>query len=378
MPEREGPEREAPEREGPEREGLGSLASSLSQALAPAFDRPEPAQSLAQELAAEVRNPDDPEASVRWSPDGTIGGGRMMLERVSLVAVRRLAAGLALPWPEPCERLGRACERLGLPVIGGWDVGSGRARYKLYANASDASATQQRRLAEVFAWRGAEPPQVLGLNVAAERGGIERKVYLQRPSRGALERSIGHALELPSALEKYDAPTTWVASLDLTDSSAALRAVFVAAHDGAQPAAERLVHALTGVRWARLAEHLPFVPGPLRQVGWGVDGRVTAYAKPAGTAAPVHALAPHAIFVAGRVEVGLYIEPSARTPRAFARTAQHALTLRERAGRAPGPWLERLGRWAQAQVFESEQRGGAPRLDHPPAPWRCLAAERSG
>lgn len=373
MPEREGPERAVPERAGPER--AVSLVSSLARSLAPAFGGPERAQRLAQELTAQVRHPDDPEASVRWSLDGTIRGGRMMLERVSLAAVRRLAAGLELPWPEPCERLGRACERLGLPVIGGWDVGSDRARYKLYANASDASAIQQRRLAEVFGWRGAEPPQVLGLNVAA--GGVERKIYLQRPSRAALERSTGDALVLPSALGHYEAPTTWVASLDLTDSGAALRAVFVAVHDGAQPAAERLVHALTGVSWARLAGHLPFEPGPLRQLGWGVDGRVTAYAKPAGTAAPVHALAPHAIFVAGRVEVGLYIEPSARTPRAFARTAQHALTLRERAGRAPGPQLERLGRWAQARVFESEQRGVAPQLDQPPAPWRRLLVDRS-
>lgn len=349
-----------------------SLASSLARALAPAFGDPEPARALALRLAARVRHADDPEASVRVAPDGGIRGGRMMLERVELATVRMLAAGLGLPWPEPCERLGRACERLGLPIIGGWDAHPGGARYKLYANASEASGAQQQQLVDGFEPRGREPPQVLGLNVSAH--GIEAKAYLQRSSWAALARGLGPAVALPEALRGYEAPATWVASLDLTPRGRVPRAVFAAVHHGAQPAAERLMVALTGHRWAHVAEHLPFAPGPLRQLGWGVDGSVTAYAKPAGTAAPVNALAPHAVFAAGAVEVGLYIEPSDRTPRAFSRTARQALTLRGRAGRASGPMLERLGRWAHARVLEAERGDHGPRLDDPPAPWRRIPA----
>ena len=83
----------------------------------------------------------------------------------------------------------------------------------------------------------------------------------------------------------------------------------------------------------------------------------------------MHRLGPVATFRAGDAEVGVFVEPSETTPRAFARTRSHAITLRVRQGTPERGAIEALGRWVAAQVEAGEHDGGAFELGDPPAPW---------
>lgn len=351
------------------------LADALALSLTAAIEDEGRRREAARGLARSVRHHDDPEASVRWSPNGTVRAGRMMLERSNADTARRLAQALELPWHEQGERLVSLCADLGMPLIVGWDVEPGRRLYKLYANASDASVEHRERLLAVLGLRAPAPPEVLGLNVHATR--VEAKAYLQRRERSELEAFAEElSARLPSALRAPPDSPAWVLSLDLHASAEATpRALFLAGAHGDEAGIERALQELTGLTWRELRERLPFPAGPLRQLGWGLSGDVTAYAKPAGTAKPVVALEPQAIFSAGQHEVGLYVEPSEHAPRAFSRTERHALTFRTRAG-SPGRLIEVLGAWAESCVRAAEMQGREPDFTDPPAPWKRIVQPR--
>jgi hypothetical protein len=286
----------------------------------------------------------------------------MMLERASAVAGRAIADGLGLPWTVEAIALTEGCEALGLPLIVGWDVSGASPLYKLYANASDASAAHRdelhRRLGvEAAPVRG----QIVGLNVSPS--GAATKIYVQRSTFDALASS----LDVPPALRAVEG-AAWVASYDVRGTEVTPRAVFVATIHDREASALTALERLTGKRWSELRPAFPFEPGPLRQLGWSPDGSVTAYAKRHGAAAPVHALAPVAIFRRGEVEVGLYVTPSADTPRAFVRTDTHALTFRTRQGEPEREALEALGEWAAARVAHDTEITAAA-FEGPPDGW---------
>lgn len=337
------------------------LAPALARALAPAFaGEPERARALGVELAARVSRPDAAEASLRVA-SGVVRGGRMMLERTDASVARRVASGLSLPWTARCEALVEACEALSLPLITGWDVG-GPPLYKLYANASDASDALRRELARRVALpEGLPAPWVVGANVGA--AGARLKLYVQHATPADI-----HEADLPPALSAIEA-VAFVASFDVVDGRASLRAVFAATRHGREGSAEAALLELAGVAWPALEASFPYAPGPLRQIGWAPSGEVTVYAKRRGAAPPVYALAPTAVFRAGAVEVGLYLEPRRDGVRAFVRTERHALSFRDREGMASPAELEALGRWAAEQVSRAERERSGPDLSSPPAPW---------
>ncbi|MCZ7679078.1 MAG: hypothetical protein M5U28_10115 [Sandaracinaceae bacterium] len=205
---------------------------------------------------------------------------------------------------------------------------------------------------------------MVGANVGAN--GARLKLYVQR----ATWAEIG-AAGLPPALSAIEA-VAYVASFDVLGEGAALRAVFAATPHGREGGAEAALLELTGVSWPSLEASFPYAPGPLRQLGWAPSGEVTVYAKRRGAAPPVHALAPAAVFRAGEVEVGLYIEPRGDGVRAFVRTERHALSFRDRQGKASPPELEALGRWAAGQAARAEREGVSMDLSSPPPPWSRL------
>jgi len=358
------------------------LARAFARALAPTMMDAARVDALGRALAERVASDDDPEASVRVSV-GKQTAGRMMLERSDAATAQLLARGLALPWRAECDKLVESCRALGLPLIVGWDVGTGGALYKLYANASDVSRDAQRELVSRLALRVREAPQVLGLNVHA--GHVEVKAYYQRARlaelrEGALTEVIWDAARLPAPLAQFlDAPA-WVLSCDLYAEQVRARAVFAAVGHGRAHEAEALLLTLSGAPWSTLQQALPFAPGPIRQLGWGLDGTVTVYAKPANTAAPVHTLAPLAVFATEHGEVGVYVQPSATTPRAFLRTATHAISFRTRSGAPVAAELDVLARWIAIGLASQRGKGADLASQHgeglvlgpPPAPWRVV------
>lgn len=348
------------------------LAPALARALAPGMMDAARVEALARALAERVGSDDDPEASVRVR-GGQLTAGRMMLERSDATTARLLARGLALPWRAECDALLESCSALGLPLIVGWDVGARGALYKLYANASDASRSARHELADRLTLRVREAPHVFGLNVHA--GHVEMKAYYQRARladlrEGALADVAWDALHLPSPLAQFIGAPAWVLSCDLDTEHVRARAVFAAVAHGRADEAEALLLALSGTPWSTLQRALPFAPGPIRQLGWGVDGTVTVYAKPANTAAAVHQLAPLAVFATEHGEVGVYVQPSATTPRAFLRTATHAISFRNRGGTPGAAELDVLARWLAAEL--ATQHGEDVVLGAPPAPWRVV------
>lgn len=334
---------------------------ALAAALAPAFERgAEGARRLAATVAAEVGDAADPEASVRIA-GGAVRGGRMMIERASVECARSIARGLSLPWGSRSESIASSCAALELPLITGWDVGVRQPMYKLYANASDASAVLRDSLFERLEI-GGPAGHVVGLNVGPSS--TATKVYHQ--ARHLEELALDDAP--PRLLAEIDA-AAWVASYDVRGGARALRAVFAAPAHGDEETAREVVRALSGVSFDDVAARLPFPAGPIRQVGWSPSGVVTVYVKRRGAAAPVHALEPQAVFRAGDVEVGLVVEPSEGTPRAFLRTERHAITLRTRQGTPDREAIEQLGRWAGDRVRAAERAAAALDFAGPPAPW---------
>jgi len=329
-----------------------ALAASLVGAFAGDAAK---AEGLARWLLADAH---DLEASLRISKDGSFRGGRMMLERARPEAGRIIAEGLGVAWADEAAALVEACADFGLPMIAGWDVGGSAPVYKLYVNASDASDGQRASLRERLGLSAELPgADIIGLNVG--RASLSTKLYVQRPSLEAL----GVTVDVPTALAEVDG-VAWVASHEVVGDATTLRAVFVATKHGHESGAENALATLTGRTWASLEAAFPFPPGPLRQLGWSPSGEVTVYAKERGRAAPVHALAPRAIFRRGDAEVGLYVTPVADTPRAFVRTADHALTFRTREGEPDRGALEALGEWAASCVTAGDD------LADPPAGWR--------
>ena len=320
-----------------------------------------------RELTAEAI---DAEASLRIAADGTVRGGRMMLERAGADVARRVARELGIPWVEVATAVVDACEALRLPLIAGWDVGGAAPKYKLYANASDAS---EAKCAALVGRLGLSStllrPTLVGINVAS--GGVEAKLYVQRTDLVEL----GLEVEVPDVFARIEA-AAWVASYDVCGDDVTLRAVFAATVHGREESAEAALSSLAGVTWSALEQSFPFVPGPLRQLGWSPNGDVTAYAKRRGRAAPVHALAPIAVFRCGAVEVGLYVTPTEGAPRAFVRTDEHALTFRSREGSPDSAALEALGAWAARQVAAGEGKGAVEgtKFDTPPADWKLVGA----
>ncbi|MBX3184942.1 MAG: hypothetical protein KF915_20135 [Polyangiaceae bacterium] len=346
------------------------------------------ARALATTTLGVIRSPDSLEASIRVA-DGQVRGGRMMIERAPAELGRAIARSLGVPRLEACERVIEATEALSLPLIVGWDVASRSPLAKLYANASDAGEALRAELARRLGYESqrfdpessdvgtpqvagraawaTSPPHVVGLN-AHQDGAQVIKLYHQHRARPEI------AVTLPSALRELTGASGWVVSHDLTPTGLALRAVFAATRHQNQEALEAACGELTGQPFSALAAHFPFPVDTLRQLGWSPRG-VTLYAKPAGTAHPVHALEPAAVFSAGAVEVGLFIEPSEHTPRAYLRTRAHALSFRARSAEESPTLLAQLGAWAAARVSEWEAlpgRAASPDLSEPPAPWRRL------
>ncbi len=345
------------------------------------------ARALAQSALSVIRGPDSLEASIRVA-DGEVRGGRMMIERAPAELGRAIVRALGVPSLAPCERVIGAAEALKLPLIVGWDVASRSPLAKLYANASDAGEALRSELAQrlsclvspepsgtstpraaaaaAAAW-ALSPPHVVGLNLHQD-GEQVIKLYHQQRARPEL------TVTLPSALTALTEASGWVVSHDLTAAGLVLRAVFAATRHQSHGALEAACAALTGQPFSALAAHFPFPVDTLRQLGWSPRG-VTLYAKPAGAAHPVHALEPAAVFRAGAVEVGLFIEPSEHTPRAYLRTRAHALSFRARSTEESPALLAELGAWAAARVSEWEARpgrSGSADLSAPPAPWRRL------
>jgi hypothetical protein len=363
------------------------LPAILARALAPVVQHPVPA--WVRRLAAQVRNPDDPEASVRVV-HGAVRGGRMMLERATCVAVQEIATGLGLPQPPLVGTLLEAAARYRLPIITGWDVSAVEPVYKVYANATDASDDARTALGAVVGLPPSGAPDLVGLNVPRDRA-PEVKAYYQRPSVSAIgdllealgaERGRAALDGVAAEFRRYARALAWVLSCDVRGTEAPVpRALFVAASASDEGGAAELVEALTGTAWSRLRDAFPFPPGPIRQVGVSLRthsadptrGSVTVYCKRAGTAAPLHALFPLAVFVGPSGEVGVYVTPSESTPRAYTRTATHALSFRTRAGAPDRVALAALAAWLAAELRVAEAHATPPEalaLDRPPAPWR--------
>jgi hypothetical protein len=252
---------------------------------------------------------------------------------------------------------------LEIPLIIGWDAAPSGVIYKLYANASDRAVGERIRLARHFDLAGGESdevPQIIGLNVSKRK--TELKAYYPHPK----PPDIG----FPRVALAPEAVVSWLVSCEVSRGTATPRALFAAISDSRRHEAELLVTSVTGSPWSTLAERFPFEPGPIRQIGWGRDGSLTVYAKAAGAARALHVLEPSAVFTAPGFEVGLYLEPSAGTARAFTRTARHALSFRTRLGEPSSAAVERLGEWAKGRVLQAERSGEPPRFDAPPDPWK--------
>ncbi|HJL32861.1 MAG TPA: hypothetical protein RMI62_27470, partial [Polyangiaceae bacterium LLY-WYZ-15_(1-7)] len=120
---------------------------------------------------------------------------------------------------------------------------------------------------------------------------------------------------------------------------------------------------------------LPFAPGLVKSVGADVAGRFTVYVKPRAHDGALFRLDPVLCLAGPRGEIGLFVEP-ASAPRAWARTGEHALSYRVRAG-APGrAEVERAMRWALAQLEAGAlpPTPSAAALAEPPEGWRVVAA----
>ena len=104
---------------------------------------------------------------------------------------------------------------------------------------------------------------------------------------------------------------------------------------------------------------------------------MTVYAKHSGQAAP-SSLLPFAVFRAGDDEIGLHLDPTEATARAFLRTDRRSLSFRVRQGSPEGPAIDSFRRWLSGRVLDAERAGGMPDLTDPPAPWQRVDGNTPG
>ncbi|HJL04176.1 MAG TPA: hypothetical protein RMH85_18080 [Polyangiaceae bacterium LLY-WYZ-15_(1-7)] len=297
------------------------------------------------------------EASLRL--DGrAITGLRMMVEGVQREEAGAALDALGVPRPALLEAPIEA------PFIVGWDAARRPPVAKLYLNLSDASADARAAVARALALP--RPAHVIGLNLPRE-GAAETKLYAQREA-------------LPE-----DAPAplrAWAEGLPLAgvvvchaleDGALRPRAHFVAPRSDAP--VDGALRRLPGWDDATARAALPFAPGLVKSVGADVAGRFTVYVKPRAHDGALFRLDPVLCLAGPRGEIGLFVEP-ASAPRAWARTGEHALSYRVRAG-APGrAEVERAMRWALAQLEAGAlpPTPSAAALAEPPEGWRVVAA----
>jgi hypothetical protein len=346
---------------------------------------------LAAALAACASDPAAYEASVRGGTGAALGAGRMMIEQASGDLLDAVAGALGVRLPRTAAQWLAAARSEKVPLIVGWDLrGGGEGRCaKLYVNASDASRAARARLRRALlpALAGLEDaPAVLGMNVGAG-GMVEIKVYTQSPDARALAAGRGEAAELLAAAAGAEgADAGGVLSHDVEGGTLRARAFFVALREPPNADGWRCVGSLPGYEPRRIESLLPFRPAPPRSVGVSLSSSSsplaprpsplawTLYFKPRDSGAAPEALEPVAIFRAGGVEVGVFVEPTERAARAFRRTERHAVSVRVRDGKPAAGALEPLVDWFAARLSASEQNGRAlaPRLSDPPAPWRIV------
>ena len=74
--------------------------------------------------------------------------------------------------------------------------------------------------------------------------------------------------------------------------------------------------------------------------------------------------------------MGVFVEPSDRAERAYARTERHAISVRAREGGPAPTWIEPLMAWVldRVRAAERDEAPLASRLSNPPSPWVRLDA----
>lgn len=358
--------------------GSGELAARVAAALGGAGD------ALRAALAAAPPDAAGYEASVRGGAGLQLSAGRMMIEQASPALLGAIAAQLGVALPAAASSWLAHAEQERVPIIVGWDRrDDGAARcVKLYVNASDAAAAVRQRLCDALipGTRLDFEPAVIGMNARAD-GGVERKLYRQSADAGALAAPLGDgAASVAAAARREGADAGGVLSFDVADDGRLLpRAYFVALREAPDAAGWECVRGLPGHDAAAIAALLPFAPAPARSLGVALNGPAwTLYYKPRGSGRAPEALEPAAVFRAAAVEVGVFVEPTEHAPRAFRRTATHAISVRVRAG-SPAPRdLEALVDWFTARLaVDDALPHGAAWLAAPPPPWRLAAEARA-
>ncbi len=310
------------------------------------------------------------EASVRHRA-GAFVGHRMMIEGVDAATALAVLNVLGFDLQESpfAERVARAPELL---AIAGWDAGGAELVGKLYLNGSDASAAVRAELARAFGLPAeAGAPHLIGFNLL--RGGtglaIETKIYDQWASLAECADD-----DVPPFLADWlgaAVPAGLVRSRVVDDGKISTKAWFVAPR--ANDVAEILTR-VSGFDGDRARTCVPFKTGVLKSIGGPPDGSSwTLYFKPEGAGDAPHALDPVACFGTEEGEVGLYVAPNEGTPRAYVRTAHHALSYRVREGQPASGEIEALMTWAETRVRACEETSpvelSAIDLRQPPAPW---------
>lgn len=323
------------------------------------------------------------EASVRRGRDGALSAGRMMIERASYPVVEAIAAALGVELPAAAATWYRAASDARVPMIAGWDRRGDSARrcVKVYVNASDASTDSRRQLCGVLlpdVVLRDDAPAVIGMNACAD-GTVERKLYEQAADAVQMAAGIGRqAQRLAAAARRDGADAGAVLSLDVCAAGALeVRAFFVALREPPDASGWPCVRTLPGYDAAAIGRMLPFAPAPPRSIGIAPTGdEWTLYCKPRGSGRAPEALEPKAVYRCAWGEVGVFVEPNDSAPRAFRRTARHAISVRIRRGDPPPEALEALVDWFTGEIRKVEQgdsNAGAT-LAIPPAPWRLVEA----
>ena len=344
-------------------------------------DAGDDAGALAACFHTSVRDAASYETSVRCTTDGQLVAGRMMIEQASRPVVDAIARALDVALPADAERWLSVAAEERLPIIAGWDQRGSRHQrcIKLYVNASDASRDVRARVCAVAGIAlppAQDSPAVIGMNARAD-GVVERKVYLQGRDAVALAEPHGSAArQLAAVAREENADAGGVLSFELDGPVPRARAFFVALREPPDSAPWRCVEGLAGYDAALIETLLPFSPAAPRSVGISLsDGTWTLYCKPRGSTRAPETLEPAAVFRAGGVEVGVFVEPTHHAARAFRRTEHHAVSVRVRAGTAPAPRaLDELIDWFAACLRIAERTGEdvAGRIQTPPPPWRLV------
>jgi hypothetical protein len=359
---------------------LAAAANELARRVAASL-APVDGAELAAALAVTARDPASYEASVRGAASHQPGAGRMMVERGSAEVLDAIARALGVTLPAAVPGWFEVAAAADVPVIVGWDRRDGGEQRcaKLYVNASDASRATRARISAALAPAvavGSEPAAVVGMNARAD-GIAEIKLYVQSADAVALAGELGpDAQALAAAARAERADAGGILSFDVDGGRVRARAFFVALREPRADTGWHCVRSLPGYDPRCVEALLPFAPAPPRSVGVSLgDGGWTLYYKPRDSSRAPEALEPAAVFRAGEVEVGVFVEPTEHAARAFRRTERHAVSVRVRAG-APAPRaIEALIDWFTTRLRVAERDGMdlAAHLLDPPAPWRLTA-----